>query len=262
MKRLLMQSWCGLVVAALAAGCHDDPTKPLDETATLAVSPGNDQANGTVRGQVLGRLTSAGNETEPVSGAAVEVFHMEQDPDAPADTVLYRRRLVGTVLTGADGRFELTKVPEGSYVLLVDPPAPYLPGGEWGVTAPGTGVIDITFVLDRPRAPAASDLRGEVRGHLTADSAGATEPVAGAEVKVYALETAADSGHYTRNLVGTAVTDAAGRFALDDIAEGDYYQWSLDITPPVTSPYGARQDLIVVSSGTGATEVRILLSRR
>ncbi len=263
MQRARLQFLCVLVVAALGVACAgDSPTTPADES-TLAVAPGDAQANGTVRGHVLGRV-DGGSATEPVPGASVEVYHMEPDPDAPADTVLYRRRLVGTVVTGPEGGFELTSVPEGSYLLLVTPPAdsPYLPGGDWAVTAPGTGVIDVTIVLERPRAPGVSDLQGEVRGWLTTDTtSGATEAVAGAEVRVYALEATADSGTYTRRLVGMAVTNAAGRFAFNDIPEGQYLQWSLDVTPPAGAPYRPVENQIVVASGTGLTEVLVALRR-
>lgn len=58
------------------------------------------------------------------------------------------------------------------------------------------------------------------------------------------------------------MTDASGRFALVDLDEGEVILWSLDVSLPAGSPYGRVENHIVVSSGTGVTEVAIVLLRR
>ena len=89
--------------------------------------------------------------SEPVPGAEVRVYHLVLDPGTPNDTVPKLRQLVGTVVTDAQGHFELSRIPPGEYNLDVAPPAasPYQDVQFWAMTSPGTGVIDVRILLSR-----------------------------------------------------------------------------------------------------------------
>jgi hypothetical protein len=249
-----------LVLAALGAACGgDQATRPVNQDNTLAVAPGDPQAHGTVRGEVDG-WNEGGNGTAPVAGVRVWIWHRVPDPTAPPDTVLFVRQLVGNLITGADGRFELTSVPEGEYDLAAIPPAdsPFYPAQDFAMTAPGTGAIDQTILLVRGRTPGVSDLQAVVQ--FTDSAAHTTVPIAGAEVRVYALAiSSTDPGSYDRRLVGSGVTDAAGQVSLNAIAEGQFLLWSVDVAPPSGSAFQPVAGLMVTASGTGLTRMTIEL---
>lgn len=147
MRSAWLVGLAAVTAAVMATGC-DKGVRPSEVYgSTLAVAPDDPEANGTVRGLVF--RFDAGLDTVPVPGVSVKVHHMVLDSAAPPDTILYTRVLVGTVVTGGDGRFELTKVPEGQYDLWLTPPSgsSCLPTSSWEITAPGTGVLDASITL-------------------------------------------------------------------------------------------------------------------
>jgi len=123
-----------LFAAIGVLGCGGDSTGPqvTPGANSLAIAPNDGAADGVVRGTVRGmRLTNSSDTTsfERVSGATITVYleftRLPTDSSTPP-----LHTLVGTLMTNAQGSFELTHVPTGYFQLQVTPPvgSPYRPG--------------------------------------------------------------------------------------------------------------------------------------
>lgn len=112
---------------AAIAGCTSDSVSPTYQTPAnvLAIAPDNSNADGVVRGVTQGlRLTNPADSTsfERVAGASIVVYlEFTQLPADSATGLIHQ--LMGTLVTDAQGTFELTHVPKGFYELDVTPPA-------------------------------------------------------------------------------------------------------------------------------------------
>jgi hypothetical protein len=138
----------GLALCASAvAACSDTPTRSnIDGSSTTAISPQNPEANGMIRGTVLGPTGADTTNFQPVADVVVEAYSTSS---VEGDSVPPVR--VADVVTDESGRFEFTRVPAGGYTLSALPAAntPFLPSGAYAIASSGSGLEEVTIHLGR-----------------------------------------------------------------------------------------------------------------
>jgi hypothetical protein len=140
------------LLAAFAACGSDDPTgspsSPLnglsqtegrDSTGTSVPSPPPNATPGYFRGTVLGASTpGSGGDTlataPRVAGVTVTAY-----PRLSTDPIPDVGAAVATVVTGADGKFQLPTLPGGEYVVTFTPPTSSIYSGVWVTTTAHSG---------------------------------------------------------------------------------------------------------------------------
>jgi hypothetical protein len=135
-------------------------------------------------GGLIGTVRIAGTDA-PVTGATITVTDVQGE-------------VVGTARTGAEGGFSFISLPEGMYTLVVSAPS----------HQPTAAAVTI-----RQGTQARQDLmlaaRGALRGEVWTDD----RPYENARVTLMNEE---------GKIVATAMSDAGGAFAFDDLALGNY----------------------------------------
>jgi hypothetical protein len=114
-----------------------------------------------------------------------------------------------------------------------------------------------TVASPPPAPPASFTLTGVALGAESGIDTVRTVPLAGVTARIYRVQ-AADGSSVAESLVGTATTDANGRFAFRDLASAFY---RLDVVAPAAGPYVDASRLIAPPWST-AIVVHIVLPRK
>lgn len=139
--------------AILVAACSDQATGPTPGSFQdhIVISSGDPAATASITGHVFGVDTATGgggsgadtsvNETHPdLPGIPIEVYGLVPGtglPDSAGQTPMVAE-LKGTGESGADGRFTITGIPAGEYIVYAKPPA----GNPWHSTSGWTFASD------------------------------------------------------------------------------------------------------------------------
>lgn len=153
MRRIVLIG--GAAAAMVAAGCSDSsPTRAPTQWsgAVITVAAQNPNAHGELRGVVM---DSAGaldpSQQIPLPGVTVELY-LRSVVQGPDTTTLITDK-VGQAVTDANGRFLVTAIPDGDYLITATPPAnePYFSGATLAFVSSGGAQRDATIYL--PRKP-------------------------------------------------------------------------------------------------------------
>src|SRR4051812_5471530 len=89
-----------IIAASVACGDRDATTGPdiAGRPSTLAVAPGQQDANGVVAGTLVGDRTLAAGENEHVANAAIEVYREVRDSTSETGPVTVSRTRVGSIV--------------------------------------------------------------------------------------------------------------------------------------------------------------------
>src|SRR5450432_307651 len=123
----------GVTVWMMTVGCSDSssitnqppraqqPATPWSNSV-LNVSPQDPASRGVIRGQVVDSTGAADpSHFAPIAGATITLGSMAPPPDAGQARSM-AIRVLGTVVTDADGRFLITALPNSYYSLGAEPP--------------------------------------------------------------------------------------------------------------------------------------------
>lgn len=142
-----------LILMAVAAGCADQangPTLPTDGH-TIAIDGNDPNADGVLHGYVFGVDTGAGGAGTPLlADIPVEIYQLVEQPGSViGDSIPHIPVLRGTATTDAQGRFEVTAIPVGEYVVYAKPGAGsmWAPSQGWGMTSGGSGEQTVRIAL-------------------------------------------------------------------------------------------------------------------
>ena len=115
-------------VAVLAAACSDQSTGPTPVSSGnhIVISSGDPTANASIAGHVFGVDTAAGGLGYPdLPGIPIEVYQLVPGtglPDSAGQTPMVES-LKGTGVSGTDGKFSVTGIPAGQYIVYAKPNA-------------------------------------------------------------------------------------------------------------------------------------------
>lgn len=136
--------------AVLVAACSDQTTGPTPESFQnhIVITSGDPAAVASINGHVFGvdtattgADTAVGGNTHPdLPGIPIEVYQMVPGtglPDSAGQTPMVEE-LKGTGESGADGKFTISGIPAGQYVVYAKPPA----GNLWHSTSGWTLASD------------------------------------------------------------------------------------------------------------------------
>jgi hypothetical protein len=163
-----LQTTAVLAITA-AFACSGEPTGIAD-SSRLAVQAGDPGATGVVRGMVVGDWLDGTPDTsfvnhERIAGATIEVFHEMRSDSTNGQPVEVTLERIGSVLSDAEGRFELTRVPANYYYRLeVTPPqgSTYAAGTSGSVAfTSGVGQA-VVYLYRRPAVASEAGIRAEL----------------------------------------------------------------------------------------------------
>jgi protocatechuate 3,4-dioxygenase beta subunit len=204
----------------------------------IAVGPGAD-----VSGHI--HLEDKGDDKPKVDLTRISV---ELQPQG-ASSVTALMPPVDNALVTADGSFQFTDVPEGSYLLRFSS----LPAGYYAKAAGGVDVLETTLIVGHNQALPALDftLSSKV-ARLEGDVSNSDQPASGAAV-VLVPESggAAHVGDYRRS-----VTDQSGRFSMKSVVPGDYKVFAFEdlergasLNPDFLQPFEDRAQTVHLQEG-------------
>lgn len=134
-----------LILVAVAAGCSDQTTGPTPAINghSVSIDANDPNADGVLHGYVFGVDTGAGGQgTLSLADIPVEIYQLVEDQGSTVgDSVPHVPVLRGTTTTDDQGRFEVTAIPVGEYVVYAKPAADSFwgPSSGWGMTTGGAG---------------------------------------------------------------------------------------------------------------------------
>jgi EmrB/QacA subfamily drug resistance transporter len=193
MEEIPLRNQSGIEALAAELTVETGEAAPRDEAVLVTAS--RSPTDAPVRHDVMlarggARLSgtvSAAGSGQPLADVVVTLIDVHGD-------------VVGTTITGAEGRFGFRHLAEGRYTVIVTAPTAHPAAHSVDVPAYGEVAHDLTMVA-----------RVQLMGRVRTASTGAPVPEA--------LTTLLDSEGRT---VGSAITDADGEFLFEDLPAGAY----------------------------------------